>query len=148
MIDNDIQLLREFKWLKTTLILTSIILISFWAYFFLVEIHNPKISDSYIAHELSFPFPDIFWIVALLLLALRWLKQNDIKGLVAIICAGSALVFLALIDISYNTTQGVYMQSVGDFILNITINALSLFYGLKLISVGYILFNKITNRTI
>lgn len=129
--------LNVFKWLKSTFIVSALLLISFWTYFFVFENSNPHLSEIYLAHERAFPIPDILWIVSLLLLSMYWLKQNDIKGIISTTAAGSALVFLAMLDICFNYQQGIYTQSLGDGILNGTVNVLSLGYGLALLKVGY-----------
>lgn len=136
------SLLVYYNWLKTTLLLTVSLFVAFWTYFCLVEMNSPTISKIYLAHELSFIVPDILWIVGLLLLSISWLKANSPKGIVAVICAGSALVFLGMIDVSFNFQQGIYATSIGDAILNGVINLLSLGYGLTLLFVGYKLLTE------
>ena len=144
--EKEDNLLNHFKWLKSTFIITSLLLILFWIYFFGIECTDPNINPTYLAYEKAFPVPDLAWIVTLLLISMIWLKNNELKGIVSTIAAGSALVFLGLADISFNLTQGIYTQSVADGILNITINLLSLFYGLTLVRTGYKLFIILTNK--
>jgi len=129
------SLLHNYSWLRTTLLLTSLFLLTFWLYFFLVETTKPNISSCYLSHEYAFVMPDLVWIVGLLLFANYWLKHNNLKGITAATAAGGALVFLALIDISYNLNQGLY--STSDGVLNGVINCLSLGYGITLVYVGY-----------
>lgn len=134
---TSISLLQHYAWLKTTLFLTSFCLVAFWTYFYLVEARNPNISVCYISHENAFVMPDLVWIVGLLLLSYHWLKKSDLKGIISSTAAGGALVFLALIDISYNCMEGMYLSSLGDGLLNGLVNILSLGYGITLVILGY-----------
>ncbi|MHA2501217.1 MAG: hypothetical protein ACXAEL_16740, partial [Candidatus Hodarchaeales archaeon] len=79
-------------------------------------------------HESSFPLPDA-WIVLLLLISAYGILRNEAFGRPTAIAAGGALVFLGLIDIAFNFQQNIYSQNP----LEIAINTASVVGGLFLI---------------
>ncbi len=138
--------LYHFKWLKTTFFLTIGFLCLFWIYFFGLQNGSEEVSDIYKAYERAFAIPDLLWICILLFLSFLWLKNNQTKGIVTTIAAGSALVFLALADISFNFQQGLYTVNLFEGLLNSVINMLSLGYGLTLLYVGQSLITLVSNK--
>ncbi|MFX0115877.1 MAG: hypothetical protein ACFFB3_15105 [Candidatus Hodarchaeota archaeon] len=82
--------------------------------------------DSYIDFESAFPIPDT-WIVALLLISAYGILRNEPFGRLVAIAAGGALVFLGLVDISFNFQQNIYSYDPLAFALNIICVASGIF---------------------
>ena len=93
-----------------------------WIYLFKVEFKNPKRSEVYLGFEKSFPLADLGWIVPTLLISAIGLLMGEKFGYLFSIIAGSSLVFLGLLDISFNLQQGGYTTNKSDTIFNLFIN--------------------------
>lgn len=117
-------------------------IILFWVYFFALENSNPPNTDIYLAYERSFPVPDILWIAMLLLISALWLRKGDEKGVITTVASGGAMVFLGLLDISFNVQQSIYGKSVMDAMLNGFINLFCLSFGTYSIVIGWKLYQR------
>lgn len=112
----------------------------FWIYFFLVENKNPENTEVFLAFERSFPIPDIFWATPALLLAAIGLLAGERYGVFFSIAAGSAILFLGLLDISFNAQNGGYKKSTSDTIMNLVINLYCVIFGILYMVYGFINF--------
>jgi hypothetical protein len=74
--------------------------------------------DTYIAFESSFPLAD-FWIVILLLVSAYGILAQKKYGSFTASAAGGALVFLGLIDITFNLQQDVYSHDFLSIFVNL-----------------------------
>ncbi len=101
----------------------------FWIYFFLVENKNPEKSAVYLGFERSFPVPDLGWLIPTLILASIGLFSDQKFGVFFTIISGSALVFLGLLDISFNAQNSGYTTDLGDTLMNVFINAVCVIFG-------------------
>ncbi len=101
----------------------AILLISFWIGWFLGILKSFSRGDSlyetYMAFESSFPIAD-FWIVILLLISAYGILTDKTYGSFFAASAGGALVFLGLIDITFNLQQGVYQYDLLAVFINLT----------------------------
>ena len=113
-------------------IVTAVGLVLFWIAFFTVGLAPENAPACYYAYEHSFPLPDGL-LAALLLAAGILLTKNRPWGLKLSLAAGGALVFLGLLDFSFNIQNGVYLTSTIDLILNVFINIWCVGFGLALI---------------
>jgi hypothetical protein len=107
---------------------TSLGLILFWGAFFTVGMAPANPPACYFAYEHSFPLPDILLAVALLAWALLELRGKGSAALRS--AAGGALIFLGVLDISFNAQNGVYASSMMDMISNAFINVWCVLFGL------------------
>lgn len=126
----------------------------FWLLYFLDDAcrtQGPKLSDClasgdtgiclqpalacerYLAFENSFPLPDLGLIVPLLLASAWALWYNRRWGYLAGIMAGSALIFLGLLDISFNLQNARYSIGLIDAAMNVLINSVCVIFGPLLI---------------
>ena len=103
-----------------TLFAAGIVL--WWAYFFAVARNDPASSAAYLAFESAFPLPDLVWLVPLLYTAARANARGDARSLLWTAASGGALVFLGLLDVSFNLQNNIYTQSLTDGLLNGFIN--------------------------
>ena len=106
-------------------------IVGFWIYFFLVENKNPDNSEVYLAFERSFPVPDLLWLTPILIVAAMGLIFGGWYGIFFTIAAGSALIFLGLLDISFNIQQGGYKKKISDAIMNFIINGFCIALGIS-----------------
>ena len=109
-------------------ILTSIGLILFWTAFFLFDLAPENPPTGFFEYEHSFPLPDGVLAIGLLLSGIGLIKKKDYAKNLSLICAG-ALIFLGLVDFSFNIQNGMYLPSTADLILNAFINIWCLFLG-------------------
>ncbi len=110
-------------------------IISFWIAFFstdLVDIDNPHLKEIYLAFESAFPVADISLSIVLIIGGVGLLKKMPF-GFFFSLLGGSSLMFLGLLDVSFNTQHGIYLLGIGEAILNIFINSLCLGGGIFLI---------------
>lgn len=107
---------------KTTYILqllTAIGLILFWAAFFTIGFENPEYPTYYTKFEHSFPLPDAFLCIVLLMAYFN--RKTDKWKNYTFIAAG-AMIFLGLCDFSFNAMNGMYTVGIADGIMNAFIN--------------------------
>ncbi|MBY9018811.1 MAG: hypothetical protein KGD66_08260 [Candidatus Lokiarchaeota archaeon] len=88
----------------TVQILLSLSLIGFWAMFYFTEFKNKdrKMSEAEFKHELSFPLPDLGWVLPNLIISSIGLLLGENFGYFFTITAASGMMFLGLIDLAYN----------------------------------------------
>lgn len=110
-------------------------IISFWIAFFsvdLVNIDDPHLEKIYLAFESAFPVADISLSIVLIIGGIGLLKKMPFGFLFSLL-GGASLIFLGLLDVSFNTQNGIYLLGIGEAILNISINLLCLGGGIFLI---------------
>jgi len=112
-------------------IVTSVGLILFWLAFFTVGLAPDKAPPCYYAYEHSFPLPDTLLAILLLVAGDRLLRSRPGGRALSLIAAG-ALVFLGLLDFSFNLQNGIYMTSTVDLVLNAFINIWCVGFGLAI----------------
>ncbi|PKN51077.1 MAG: hypothetical protein CVU55_13140 [Deltaproteobacteria bacterium HGW-Deltaproteobacteria-13] len=122
----------EIKRLKTIAaleLLTGIGLILFWIGFFTIGLAPENPPPCYFAYEHSFPLPDIILAVALLVSGILLLKNREAGRTLSLVCAGG-LMFLGLLDFSFNIQNDIYKTSTLDLALNVFINVWCVIFGL------------------
>lgn len=102
-------------------LLTAVGLILFWTAFFTIGLAPENAPPSYLYFEHSFPLPDMVLAIALFAAGFLSLKQKTSGKLLSIAAAG-ALIFLGLVDFSYNIQNGMYLLSTADLVMNAFIN--------------------------
>jgi hypothetical protein len=112
-------------------IVTSVGLILFWLAFFTVGLAPDKAPPCYFAYEYSFPFPDTLLAILLLVAGDRLMRSRPGGRALSLIAAG-ALVFLGLLDFSFNLQNGVYLTSTIDLVLNAFINIWCVGFGIAI----------------
>jgi len=109
--------------------------LAFWAAFFLtdmVDIADPRLREVYLAFESAFPPADILLAIALASGGIGLLRGKP-HGRLLTLAGGGALVFLGLLDVSFNVQQGIYSLGPGEAVLNGAINFACLASGILLI---------------
>jgi hypothetical protein len=121
----------EIKGLKTIAVLellTGIGIILFWIGFFTIGLAPENPPQCYFAYEHSFPLPDIILSIAMLASGILLLKNKESGRNLSFVCSGG-LMFLGLLDFSFNIQNGIYMTSTLDLILNAFINVWCVGFG-------------------
>jgi hypothetical protein len=106
-------------------------ILAFWTAFFstdLIGIRDPHLKEIYLAFESAFPVAD-FFLVSLLVLGAVGLLRKTSCGSFFSLMAGACLIFLGLLDASFNSRQGLYLIGPAESLLNISINAVCLAAG-------------------
>ena len=110
-------------------IVTAAGLILFWIAFFTIGLAPEKPPPCYFAYEHAFPLPDIL-LSLLMLVAGVLLMKNKSPGYKLSLVGAGALMFLGILDFSFNIQNGVYLTSTVDLVLNAFINVWCLAFGL------------------
>lgn len=114
--------------------------IGVWIYLYKFELNNPKRSEVYRAFERSFPVPDLCWLTPILFISAIGLFLGESFGIFFSIIAGSSLIFLGLVDISFNLQHGGYATNKSDTIFNLFINLVCVVFGPMLLVFGWLNF--------
>jgi hypothetical protein len=113
-------------------IVTGAGIILFWVAFFTVGMAPDPAPAGYFAYEHSFPLPDGLMSILLIIAGILLLKDKRPAMVMSLVAAG-ALIFLGLLDFSFNLQNGVYTASTLDLAINGFINAWCVGFGLFLI---------------
>lgn len=134
--------LPRYVWLVLGQIVCAIGILVFWTWFFFLGDTVQSESEIWLAYENSFPFADIIWIVCLLILSAFWLLKRNLKGIVTTIASGGGLVFLGLVDISFNIQQGIYTKSLFEGLMNGFLNLFCVSFGFISVLTGWSLLKN------
>ncbi|MFW9823491.1 MAG: hypothetical protein ACFFE4_11175 [Candidatus Thorarchaeota archaeon] len=111
--------------------------VGFWIYFFIAENKKLDQREGYLEFERSFPLPDLGWAVPCLILGAFGILMNQKFGIFFTIAAGSALIFLGLLDISHNLQYKGYSGDKFDTLLNLIVNLVCIICGPIFIIFGW-----------
>jgi hypothetical protein len=112
-------------------LLTAVGLILFWIGFFTIGLAPKNPPKGYMEYEHSFPLPDGLLALLLLVAGILLLLNNPWGGHLSLVAAG-ALIFLGVLDFSFNIQNGVYKISKSDLILNAFINVWCVGFGIAI----------------
>jgi len=117
------------KLISSLEIVTGVGILLFWAAFFTVGMAPDPAPAGYFAYEHSFPLPDGLMSILLIVAGILLIKNKKIALVLSLIASG-ALIFLGLLDFSFNIQNGVYTVSALDLVINAFINAWCVGFGL------------------
>ncbi len=100
---------------------TGLGIVVFWAQFFTVGLAPTNAPACYFAFEHSFPLPDLILAVSLLTAGALTSAGQPLGPPLGLMCAGG-LLFLGLVDASFNTQNGIYTSSFADGLTSAAIN--------------------------
>jgi hypothetical protein len=109
--------------------------LAFWTAFLLtdmVDIADPRLREVYLGFESAFPPADILLAIVLAAGGIGLLR-GKLYGRLLTLAGGGALVFLGLLDVTFNVRQGIYSLGPGEAVLNGAINFACLASGILLI---------------
>lgn len=110
-------------------------ILCFWISFFttdLVDFDDPHLKEIYLAFESAFPVPDIYLSILLIIGGIGLLRKM-VYGYLFSLLGGASLIFLGLLDVSFNAKHGIYLLGIGEAIMNGLINLLCLGGGIFLV---------------
>jgi hypothetical protein len=110
-------------------------IIAFWITFFstdMVAIEDSRLAEIYAAFESAFPVPD-FYLSLILVIGGIGLLRRKFYGYLFSLMGGASLIFLGLLDISFNVQQRIYWLGAEEAAMNVFINSLCVGVGLYLV---------------
>ena len=119
-------------------IIWILLFIGFWMTFYFTEYKKGKMSEVEYKHELSFPFPDLGWIVPNLIVAAIGLLLEKNYGYFFSALAGSGMMFLGIIDLAFDIQNGKFnrdkygfdaLVSLGVVVLTLIFGPIFIIYG-------------------
>ena len=119
-------------------ILLGIGVIGFWLMFYFTEYKNPKMSEVAFKHEMSFPLPDLGWVMPCLFISGIGILMEQKFGFFFSALAGSGMMFLGLIDLAFDIQNGVFKQKNADAYAGMVIVALMFIFGPIFIIYGWL----------
>jgi hypothetical protein len=119
----------NYRLIASLQIVTAAGLILFWIAFFTVGMAPDKPPACYFAYEHAFPLPDGLLAVLLMITGILLMKNSPVAGKLSLAAAG-ALMFLGLLDFSFNIQNGIYTASTLDLVINAFINLWCTGFGL------------------
>jgi len=123
---------RSEKTLAVLELITGIGIILFWIGFFTVGLAPANPPDGYFVYEHSFPLPDAVLALTLIIAAVLLLRGRALGRTLSLAAAGG-LVFLGVIDFSFNVQIGLYALWVVDGLLNGVMNHWCAAFGVFLV---------------
>ena len=110
------------------MILTGAGIILFWIAFFSFNLVPENAPDSYLAFEHSFPPPDALLALGLIIAGVMVLRGRPAGRNLSLVNAGG-LLFLGVIDISFNLQNGIYSLGTDELISMAAINIWCVAFG-------------------
>jgi len=107
----------------------------FWIAFFTqetVSINDPHLKEIYMAFESAFPLAD-FYLALMLIIGGIGLLKNMLYGYFFSVVAGASLIFLGILDVSFNFQNGLYSIGIQEAAFNVLINLACLSFGIYLL---------------
>ncbi|MHA1131601.1 MAG: hypothetical protein ACTSQI_16765 [Candidatus Helarchaeota archaeon] len=114
--------------------------IGVWIYLLKYELVSPDRSEESRAFEKAFPLPDLGWLTPMLAISATGLLMNERFGIFFTIISGSSLIFLGLLDISFNLQNGGYIGKKVDILFNLVINFICVGFGPLFLVYGWLNF--------
>lgn len=102
---------------------------AYWIAYFGSDLTHVRADTVYLAFENAFPLAD-GWMALAYLLSAWYLWRGDHRAVLWGLCAGSAMIFLGLMDLLFNIEQGHFQPPIGaQMWLEIAIMAFCLTFG-------------------
>ncbi|MBM3324184.1 MAG: hypothetical protein FJY66_00790 [Calditrichaeota bacterium] len=110
--------------------------VGYWLCFFLFGAPRSicgQLGDGYLMYERAFPAADGLLSVALLAGAIALLRRCS-YGPILSIASGGALIFLGVLDTSFNLMNGIYFIGICQGVFNGVLNLVCIVSGVTLVS--------------
>lgn len=120
------------KVVAALLAFTGLVTVLYWILYFFTGSVQAGTSAVYIGFENSFPLAD-GWMALACFLGAAGLWRRHSWGLLFGLAAGSANVFLGLMDVLFNLENGMYAVVSGEMAFEILINVWTLGFGVFLL---------------
>ena len=112
---------RHVKAVARAQVATGFGIIVFWVLFFTVGLAPANPPTCYFAFERSFPLPDAVLAISLLAAGTLVSMGRPEGHTLGLVCAGG-LLFLGLLDASFNIQNGIYTSSLSEGTMAVAIN--------------------------
>ena len=112
---------RHAKAVARAQVATGFGIIVFWVLFFTVGLAPANPPACYFAFERSFPLPDAVLAISLLTAGTLVSMGRPEGHALGLVCAGG-LLFLGLLDASFNFQNGIYTSSLTEGMMSLAIN--------------------------
>jgi hypothetical protein len=110
---------------------TALGIVIFWLLFFSAGMAPEKPPPCYVAFEHAFPLADLVLSLALLAAGGLLLRDHVFGRMLSLVCAGG-LVFLGLVDFSFNLRNGIYTSTLREGLIAALINLWCIALGIGL----------------
>lgn len=130
---------RGMKVVAGLLLFTATVTVLYWVLYFATGAVQVESSAVYKAFEDSFPAADA-WMAAACATGAAGIIRRREWGLLFALLGGSALIFLGLMDVTYNILQGMYRNMNPEMVGETLINVYTLAFGPFLI--GHVWANR------
>ena len=110
------------------MILTGAGIILFWIAFFTINLVPENAPTCYLTFEHAFPPPDGLLALGLIIAGILVLRGRPAGRNLSLVCAGG-LLFLGVIDISFNLQNGIYGLGTDELISMAAINVWCVAFG-------------------
>lgn len=119
-------------------IIWILLFVGFWVVFYFTEYKKGKMSEVLYKHEISFPFPELVWIVPNLILATIGILIEQSFGFFFSALAGSGMVFIGIIDLAFDIQNKLFnrekygfdaLVSIGIIVLTLIFGPIFIIYG-------------------
>jgi hypothetical protein len=115
------RITRRVKAVARAQMATGVGIIVFWVLFFTVGLAPANPPTCYFAFERAFPLPDAVLALGLLAAGALVMTGRPEGRTLGLVCAGG-LVFLGLLDASFNIQNGIYTSSLSEGTMAAAIN--------------------------
>jgi len=102
--------------------------VAYWVAYFAAGAVQTSADPAYVAFENAFPLAD-GWMTACFVTAAVLLLRGRVTAVAAGVAAGSAMVFLGLMDTLFNLEHGKYATMTGEMAVETAINVGCLTFG-------------------
>ena len=125
-------LTKSIKILAVFEIITGIGILLFWIGFFTIGMAPKTPPECYFTFEHCFPLPDSILSIVIIIAGILLVKGKE-SGRVLSLAGAGGLVFLGVLDFSFNIQYGMYAITVMDTVLNAFINAWCAGFGIAMV---------------
>ncbi len=95
------------------MLLAVLVTAAYWLAYFISGATQTRDDAVYLGFESAFPFADA-WMSLCFALSAFFLLRNDARGVLWGLCAGSAMVYLASIDLLFDLEQHIFAAMNAD----------------------------------
>ncbi len=109
------------NWVIAALIITFVATLAYWLIYFTSGEVQVRQDEVYLAFENAFPVADAWMAICALLGAIGLLRKQAWGFLFALLAA-SSMIFLGLMDVTFNLNQGIYALGGIETAIEVVIN--------------------------
>jgi hypothetical protein len=127
-LKNKSQFPKGIGWIIAALLITFVATLAYWLIYYTSGDVQVRQDEVYLAFENAFPAADTWMAICALLGAIGLLRKR-IWGFLFGLLAASSLVYLGLMDVTFDLNQGIYALGGVDTAIEVLINLFCLIVG-------------------